>query len=574
MLTHVVSKYNEDISWIDQYRDIKYIIYCKDNIFYKEDVYKNVKLDNIWRESHTFLEYIITHYHSLSDFTLFSQGWIFDHISKKMLLRFYNEEKYTWFMKHFFDVDFRIHYWKGDIKPNYENMTLKQWAIKNIDKDIQKFIDQNWYFVSYWAVMKVPKENILSRPLDFYIHLQKKLIDINPEEWHFLERLWYYVFNFHKQEILENPDYLIVWSWLSWCVVAQQLAQTYPKTKILIIEKRNHIWGNCYDYIDENTNIRVSKYGAHIFHTNSKKVFKYIQKFSNWIPFDHKVQWKNWKSTFPLPININTINSIFKKNISSSIELRVFLKTLRDPNIKDPKNGEEYCLMKFWKEIYEKIFFHYSIKQWWKSPKELSPDIFKRIPIRYNTCDSYFTDRYVVLPEDGYTNFINNMTDYNNIWFLFSTAYENFTSKSFKQIFFTWPIDHYYRSMWMQNLEYRSLCFEMETIKDIWYFQDFPVVNYTWPDEKYTRIVEYKYFNNKHKSRDTIISKEFSTSSWEPYYPVNTAENIALYNYYNNLSMNEKNIIFLWRLANYKYFNMDEAILNSLVIVKNFIRNK
>lgn len=226
--------------------------------------------------------------------------------------------------------------------------------------------------------------------------------------------------------------------------------------------------------------------------------------------------------------------------------------------------------MKFGNELYEKIIRDYTFKQWNKFPDELDSSVLKRIPIRYDFSEGYFNDKYQALPMNGYTKFIENIVDNENILVIYNQNYFDLKNNFKKiKIFYTGPIDQYFISNGYQyeKLEYRSIHFEYETHRKK-YYQENSVINYPSLNEKFTRIVEYKHFY-KNNSNYTIISKEYSTDIGEPYYPVPNKKNLDLYEQYKMLAQQEENVFFLGRLASYKYFNMDEAIENSLNFYKN-----
>jgi len=440
------------------------------------------------------------------------------------------------------------------------------WFNKNIEIKID-FSDFQYINLP----IKICKKNILTRNLDFYknlLSLYRKNYDDILEVY--IEKSLYYIFNYHKLEILNDPDYIVVGSGLSGCVFSDMLSHTGKK--ILIIEKRNHIGGNCYDYIDEETNIRVSKYGAHIFHTNNDIVWKYVNKYSDWIPYFHKVYGKVDNKLVPIPINIKTINELCNQNIQSKEEMENYLELVRDKTILNPKNSEEYCLQKFGNELYEKIIKHYTKKQWDKYPNELDVSVLQRIPIRYDFSEGYFFDKYQGMPKEGYSKFISNIVDKNNILILYNTDfmdYKKIIKKDIK-IIFTGPIDHFYKNLGYDKLEYRSINFNFTKIYNCKKYQENSVINYPSNEYAFTRIVEYKHFY-ENDSEHTIISKEFSTNNGDPYYPVPNEKNKKLYEKYKEMSNNEPNIIFCGRLASYKYYNMDEAILNSINMANDFI---
>ena len=357
---------------------------------------------------------------------------------------------------------------------------------------------------------------------------------------------------------------LIVGSGLSGAVLAERLANQSNK-KILIIDKRNHIGGNCYDYIDKDTNILINKYGAHLFHTNSEKVWNYINKFSEWIRWDHQVLAYIDNKFIPIPVNINTVNNLLDENIKSEDEMNEWLK---NNQIKYDliDNSEQMAKSRVGEILYEKLIKDYTFKQWNKYPNELNASVLERIPIRNNFDNRYFTDKYQALPKNGYTDFIKKLLDNDKIEIKLNCDYFDFIKENkekFEYIIFTGPIDVFFNNKNIEKLEYRSIDFKIEIIKNTNFYQPNSVVNYSSSEFPFTRIVEYKHFLNQ-KSNDTIIVKEFTNDNGEPFYPVPNEKNIKTYQIYKKMAENINNVHFIGRLANYKYFNMDEAILNAI----------
>jgi UDP-galactopyranose mutase len=213
-----------------------------------------------------------------------------------------------------------------------------------------------------------------------------------------------------QQDILSrHHDVCVVGSGLSGSVIAERFANVLKKS-VLVIEKRDHIGGNCYDYIDKETNIRVSKYGAHLFHTNSERVWEYIQKYSDWTPYEHRVLGLVNGKHVPIPVNIDTVNKLFDLNIQTSEEMDKWLQNEQVHFDHDPKNSEEMALSRVGQRLFKLIFEPYTFKQWAKYPHELGPEVTARIPVRNDHNDKYFpNDKYQVLPTSGYTNFFENM---------------------------------------------------------------------------------------------------------------------------------------------------------------------
>ncbi len=366
-------------------------------------------------------------------------------------------------------------------------------------------------------------------------------------------------------------DVLVVGCGLSGAVIAERFANILNK-KVLIIEKRNHIGGNCYDYIDDNTGILISKYGPHYFHTNDENVWKYINQFSKWERYEHKVLANIDDKFVPIPVNITTVNMLCNENIKNEEEMNEWLNQnqIKYENI---NNGEEMAKSRVGEILYQKIFHNYTFKQWGRYPNELNSEVLSRIPIRNNFDDRYFTDKYQSLPKDGYTKFISKIIDHPNIKILLNANFEKNMIKKNKIVIYTGPIDGYFSQEINEKLEYRSLDLIFETYK-MSYYQPAATVNYPGNNCNFTRITEYKYGLNQ-KSDYTIISKEYSKDEGEPYYPILNEKNLTLYEKYKFLADKEinNNVHFIGRLANYKYFNMDQAIKNSIDYFNQYFNN-
>ena len=370
---------------------------------------------------------------------------------------------------------------------------------------------------------------------------------------------------------MKHIDILIIGAGISGSVLAERYASMGKR--VLIIEKRNHIAGNCYDYVDEN-GILVSKYGAHLFHTNEESVWKYVNKFSEWYPWEHKVIARVDDKTVPIPVNITTVNELFDINISNEEEMKNWLEEHRSP-IAKPSNGEEAVLSRVGPILYEKMFKHYTKKQWDKYPAELDASVLERIPVRTNYDDRYFSDIYQALPKGGYTQLFEKILAHPNIEILLETDYFDVKDqyKNYEKLFYTGPIDQFFefKDMLMEKLEYRSINFVSETV-DAEFFQENSVVNYPGTEVDFTRIIEYKHFGNQ-KSEKTTVVKEFTVDEGEPYYPVPNPRNQEIYTRYKEEADKLSDVYFVGRLANYKYFNMDQAFKNALDLFNQLEKN-
>ena len=361
---------------------------------------------------------------------------------------------------------------------------------------------------------------------------------------------------------MTNFDILIIGAGISGAVLAERYASAGKQ--VLIIEKRDHIAGNCFDYYDENE-ILTSKYGAHLFHTNDHGVWNYVNQFADWYTWEHKVVAKVDEHLVPIPVNITTVNTLFNAEISSEKEMQQWLSENRI-NYNPPKNGEEAVLNRVGEVLYDKMFKHYTKKQWDKYPAELHASVLERIPVRDNYDDRYFSDIHQALPKGGYTKMFKNILDHPNITVLLNTDYFEVEDQisGYEKLFYTGPIDRFFRfnKNLTEKLEYRSINFVREEI-DQEYFQENSVVNYPGKEVDFTRIVEYKHFGNQ-KSATTSIVKEFTVDEGEPYYPVPNEKNQTIYAQYKKEADQLLDVHFVGRLANYKYFNMDQAFRNAL----------
>ena len=359
-------------------------------------------------------------------------------------------------------------------------------------------------------------------------------------------------------------DYLVVGAGLAGATLAERLATQHGK-KVLIIDKRNHIGGNTYDYYN-NDGIMIHKYGPHIFHTNSKEVFDYLGKFTAWRPYEHRVLASVDGLKVPIPINLNTINQLYNLNLNSS-EVEAFLESKAEP-VKNINTSEDVVVSKVGRELYEKFFKGYTKKQWDLDPSELDASVTSRIPVRSNRDNRYFTDTFQAMPLHGYTKMFETMLNHPNIKVMLNTDYKEIIDAfSFKKLIYTGPIDYYFDYCY-GKLPYRSLSFKFET-HDKEEFQSTGTINY--PNEQaYTRITEFKYLTGQ-KHHKTSVVLEFPTDEGDPYYPIPRAENAALYKRYQILALQMKDTYFVGRLATYKYYNMDQVVAQALTMFKKIV---
>ena len=363
-------------------------------------------------------------------------------------------------------------------------------------------------------------------------------------------------------------DYLIVGAGLYGAVCAREL--TDAGKRVLVIDKRNHIAGNIYT--EKVEGINVHKYGAHIFHTNLKNVWDYVNRFATFNRFTNSPVANYNGELYSLPFNMYTFNKMWGVVTPEEAEAKILEQ--RSEIVGDPKNLEEQAISLVGRDIYEKLIKGYTEKQWGRDCKDLPAFIIKRLPVRLTFDNNYFNALYQGVPIGGYTTMVENMLNGIEV----RTGVDYFSNKSdldnmANKIIYTGPIDAYFNYS-LGYLEYRSVRFETELL-DKTNFQGNAAVNYTDRETPWTRIIEHKWFEfgKDDKGNDiskTVISREYS-SEWkpgdEPYYPVNDEKNSSLYKKYKHLADSEEKVIFGGRLGEYKYYDMDQVIDAALVKV-------
>jgi UDP-galactopyranose mutase len=352
-------------------------------------------------------------------------------------------------------------------------------------------------------------------------------------------------------------DYLIVGAGFAGSVIAERLAAGSDK-KVLLCDKRPHIGGNAYDHYNE-AGILVHKYGPHIFHTNSREVFEYLSRFTEWRPYQHRVRASVDGQIVPIPINLDTINSLYGLNLTS-FEVEEFFKKVAEP-VERVKTSEDVVVSRVGRELYEKFFRNYTRKQWGLDPSELDASVTSRVPTRTNRDDRYFTDTYQAMPMHGYTRMFENMLDHPNIKIMLNCDYREIEAEiPFGEMIYTGPVDAYFDYCYGQ-LPYRSLEFKHET-HDTQVYQQAPVVNYP-NDHLYTRVTEFKYLTGQEHAKTSIVF-EYPKAQGDAYYPVPRKENAELYAKYKALADRTPKVNFVGRLATYKYYNMDQIVAQAL----------
>ncbi len=359
-------------------------------------------------------------------------------------------------------------------------------------------------------------------------------------------------------------DYLIVGAGFAGSVLAERLASQAGK-RVLVVDKRTHIGGNAYDHYD-NAGVLVHKYGPHIFHTNSLDVFEYLSRFTAWRPYQHRVRASVDGQLVPMPINLDTVNSLYGLSLTSC-QLEDFFASVAEP--RDPiRTSEDVVVSRVGRELYEKFFRGYTRKQWGLDPSELDATVTARVPTRTNRDDRYFTDAYQAMPLHGYTRLFERMLDHPNIKVMLNTDYREVDGFiPYREMIYTGPIDEFF-GLRFGKLPYRSLRFTFETI-DTPVYQPAPVVNYP-NDYAYTRATEFKYLTGQEHAKTTLVY-EFAHAEGDPYYPVPRPENAALYKRYKALANETPGVRFVGRLATYKYYNMDQVVAQALATFERIV---
>ena len=380
-------------------------------------------------------------------------------------------------------------------------------------------------------------------------------------------------------------DYIIVGAGLAGCVMAERLAH---KGTVLLIDKKNHIGGTCYDYYN-NDGILIHKYGPHIFNTNDESVWNYIRNFTNFSLYHHRVLGIVEGKKVPIPFNLDSIDMLFPKTYASKLEEKLLSKYGMNKKIPimELQKQDDVDLKFLANYIYNYVFLYYTQKQWGMTPAEVGGSAMARIPFYISRDDRYFQNRFQGIPQNGYTKMFEAMLDNPNISLMLNTNYHTILScdaSSQKFIFmgqpfngkiiFTAPLDELFNYKY-GSLPYRTLDFVFETY-DKEYFQEICTINYP-NDYLFTRITEFKHMTGQQHKKTTIVKefpKEFDyrNKESEPYYPIPKEENETLYNRYLELSTAFSNLVLVGRLANYKYFTMSDTISKALEIYEKILR--
>lgn len=335
--------------------------------------------------------------------------------------------------------------------------------------------------------------------------------------------------------------------------------------KVHLIDRRPHVGGNAFDELDAH-GLLVHRYGPHIFHTNSERVWDFLSRFTEWRPYEHRVLSVVDGTAYPFPINRDTLNRLYGLSLDEG-GAALFFEQAREAR-DSIRSSEDVVLNSVGRDLYEKFFLNYTRKQWGLDPSQLKAGVAARIPTRTNTDDRYFTDRFQAMPLYGYTRMFENMLDHPNITLQTGVDFADVDRSAFNHVVFTGPIDAFYGHRY-GALPYRSLRFEHEHLANIERLQPVGTVNYP-NDHDYTRITEFKHLTGQVHAGTSIV-REYPQAEGEPYYPIPREQNEALFQRYQKLADLETHVTFVGRLAQYRYYNMDQVVAAALTAAKRII---
>jgi UDP-galactopyranose mutase len=362
-------------------------------------------------------------------------------------------------------------------------------------------------------------------------------------------------------------DYLIVGAGFAGSVLAERLARM-DDASVLLIDRRPHIGGNAHDGYDD-AGLLIHYYGPHIFHTNSQDIYQYLSNFTEWRPYQHRVLASVDGQLLPIPINLDTVNSLLGLRLTSD-EVAGYLASIAEPR-EEIRTSEDVVVSKVGRQLYNTFFRGYTRKQWGMDPSELDAQVTARIPVRTNRDDRYFTDRYQVMPRHGYHRLFKQLVDHPNIKVMLNTSYQEVRNIiPYRELIWTGPVDEFFDYRF-GKLPYRSLEFCHET-HPVEQFQPVGTVNYP-NDYEYTRVSEFKHLTGQRHAQTSVVY-EFPSATGDPYYPIPTRENAEQYRAYAALTEETPNVHFAGRLATYQYYNMDQVVGQALALWKRMTASR
>lgn len=370
-------------------------------------------------------------------------------------------------------------------------------------------------------------------------------------------------------------DTIIAGAGIAGSVIARELAEG-DRQKVLVLEQRNHIGGNCYDRMDEH-GVWIHQYGPHIFHTNNEAVFSYLSRFTEWNLFEHEVTANIWGTLIPVPFNLNTLYKVYPREKASKLEkklIQFYGMESRVPILELRKNKDR-DIVEIADYVYKNIFLYYTMKQWGKNPEEIDEAVTARVPIVISYDNRYFADKYQGMPLNGYTKMFENILNHPNIEVKLNTRFTLDRLSEGANVVYTGALDELLNRKF-GTLPYRSLDFKFEYYEQD-YFQQTGVVNYT-VNEDFTRITEFKHLTGQ-KTKGTTIVKEYPKAYTGkeddiPYYAIENIESREIYEHYNSFVRNWDNFYLLGRLAEFQYYNIDAMVEKAIKLAKRMIQKK
>ena len=368
----------------------------------------------------------------------------------------------------------------------------------------------------------------------------------------------------------DSYDLLVVGAGYAGSVVAERFA-SQQGARVLVIDRRDHIAGNAYDYVDEH-GVLVHKYGPHIFHTNAMPVVDYLSQFTEWMPYEHRVVAEVDGQRLPMPINRTTVNRLYGLDLQTDEDVEAFYAERRE-DIPYMRTSEDAVVAKVGRDLYEKFFRGYTRKQWERDPSELHASVCARIPIRTNPDDRYFTDKWQKMPADGYTRMFERIVDQPGIEVRLGTSYDDVKDEvDYQHVVYTGPVDGFFDYRF-GALPYRSLEFELRSEQTPGGGLVLPVASVNYPNAEipYTRITEFRHMTGQSPHGVSTVAVEYPRSEGDPYYPIPNDETRALYKQYEALAADLPDVTFVGRLARYQYLNMDQVVGQALATYERML---
>ena len=558
----VICRYKERLDWLDVLKEMKYL----NHIYIMEKqldpplapttlgqirVVQEHSPNNVGREGFSYVQWIIEHYYNLPDYVIFSQAD--PHFFKTYLGGLKHPKFFDGYQSLFGSLQCGCNVACNQTPRQHQLMKHFLKTYYGISCEATPLYDVT---CSYKGQFAMPKANILMHPIEFYQDL-KDFLASDLDVGYSVERLWTQFFTRPLiDDYTKRPKVLVVGAGITGLTVARILAE--HDIRVQVIDKREHIGGNCHDEVN-NDGLLVHKYGAHLFHTKSEKVWAFVKRFSEWDEYRHVVKSFVDGKLVPIPVNRDTVNMLMGEHLRTPQDVEEWFDERRYTGRVD--SSETKCLASVGAEICEKMFFPYTRKQWGVSPRAIDASVVGRIPYYTDSREGYFTDPHQALPKNGYSSLFKNMRLHPNIKVKLGTDFAELDDNlSFNAVVYTGEIDKLLGNRF-GKLPYRSLRFEFETL-DREYFQNYTVVNYPGREYPYTRIIEMKHATGQTGSKTTIV-REYPMSEGEPYYPFPSNEGKAKYTeHVSNLKATRyaPQIKLAGRLGTYKYLNMDQAI--------------